>query len=117
MGLGICSMGTHLLKPQSISLWVSHCRYPLSTDETHRYLWDLAAVGPFTHAPLATSDLHTHSHLPHTCTTTFLTHVAHTGASLTLPAPLWPWPSHHPCPFTHPLCHLHPPFQSDSYHM
>src|SRR6266481_9297635 len=109
MGLGIRSMGTHLLKPQSVSMWVSHCRYPLSTGETHRYLWDLAAVGPPqmhhcvfhacvttslwpppTHAHAAASDLRTHSHLPHTHATTFLTHM--------------PPPSSHTC---HHLPHTH----------
>src|SRR6266481_2649314 len=43
---------------------------------------------PLTHAHVAASDLHTSSHLPHTCTTTFLTHVACMAASLTLPIPL-----------------------------
>src|SRR6266481_1024900 len=82
---------------------------------------------PPTHAHMAASDLCTCSHLPHTHAATFLTHVAHTAASLThvartaasltLPAPLWPWPSHHPCPSAHPLCCLYPPFRLDSYHM
>src|SRR6266481_2239976 len=51
---------------------------------------------PPTHTHMATSDLRAHSHLPHTHTTIFLMHVACMAASLTLPAPLWPWPSHHP---------------------
>src|SRR6266481_1175305 len=37
VGMGIHSMGTHLIKPQSISIWVSHCGYLLSMDKTHRY--------------------------------------------------------------------------------
>src|SRR6266481_405858 len=43
---------------------------------------------PLTHTHVATSDLCTCSHLPHTCTTTFLKHVACMAASLTLPIPL-----------------------------
>src|SRR6266481_5691119 len=42
---------------------------------------------PLTHAHVAASDLCTCSHLPPTRTTTFLTHVAHMAASLTLPTP------------------------------
>src|SRR6266481_2255979 len=103
--MGIPSMVTHLLKPQSISMWVSHCGYPLPMDEIHRYPGSPQPTGTYGTTCLSC----TCGHLPPTCATTFLTHITHTAASLTLPTPLWPWPSCHPCPSARPLCHLHPP--------